>query len=87
MLKKKKSTVQSCTPPKTKGVGKMITMQQAMDYLSEKGVPCRSRATFYRILEDFGVQFVDINPNGKHKVRRFSTEELNKVLQANGLQE
>jgi hypothetical protein len=56
-----------------------------MDYLSDKGVPCKSRATFYRILEDFKVPYVNVNPKGKHEVRRFTVGGLDKVLKANGL--
>lgn len=64
---------------------KMLTMQQAMEYLSEKGVPCKSRATFYRILKDFGIQYVNMNPHGKNEIRRFRLEDLDKVLEAKGI--
>ena len=72
-------------PLKLKQNETMLNMQQAMDYLSDKGVPCKSRATFYRILKDFKVPYVNVNPQGKHQVRRFGMEGLNKVLKANGL--
>jgi hypothetical protein len=67
------------------GVERMLTMQEAMDYLSNKGVPCKSRATFYRIIKDFEVLYVNVNPHGKHEVRRFKPEDLRKVLEAKGL--
>lgn len=72
-------------PLKLKQNETMLNMEQAMDYLSDKGVPCKSRATFYRILKDFNVPYVNVNPCGKHEVRRFTSEGLNKVLKANGL--
>lgn len=84
MLRRKNKAVKSEEAPKR--ARKMITMQEAMKYLSDKGVPCKSRTTFYRILEDFNVPYVDINPNGKHAVRRFNKDDLDKVLQATGLQ-
>lgn len=64
---------------------RMLTMQEAMDYLSIKGLPCRSRITFYRILDDFNVKYINTNPRGKHEVRRFALEDLDKVLKAKGL--
>jgi len=80
-----KTDQENCKPLKLKQNEKMLNMQQAMDYLSDKGVPCRSRATFYRIIEDFKVDYVNVNPRGKHEVRRFTLEGLSKVLKANGL--
>jgi hypothetical protein len=83
MLVNKKPKVQ--TQANKPSADKMLTMQQAMDYLSDKGVPCKSRATFYRILHDFGVQYVNMNPYGKNEIRRFKVTDLNKVLEAKGL--
>lgn len=59
---------------------RMLTMQDAMQYLTERGIPCRSRSTFYRLLRDFRIEYVNINPNGKHEIRRFTITELDKVL-------
>lgn len=86
---KKQSHAGTATATLTKPISadKMLTMQEAMDYLSDKGVPCKSRATFYRIIEDFEVPYVNTNPKGRHEVRRFSQEALNKVLEAKGLQQ
>ena len=67
------------------GTERMLNMQEAMDYLSNKGVPCRSRATFYRILKDFLVEYVLMNPNGVNEIRRFPPESLEKILKAKGL--
>ena len=64
---------------------RMLTMQEAMEYLTDKGVPCKSRATFYRILRDFDVKHVDVNPNGKNAVRRFPPESLVEILVAKGI--
>ena len=68
------------TPSATVSEEERFTMQQAMDYLVKKGIPCRSRGTFYRILRDFDVKYVNSNPNGKHKTRRFSQAELDRVV-------
>jgi hypothetical protein len=65
---------------------KMLTMQQAMDYLSSKGFPCQSRNTFYRVLEDFNIPYTVINPEGKHKVRRFPQSGLANFLKSQGLE-
>lgn len=50
---------------------RMLTMQEAMDYLSDKGYPCRSRSTFYKMLENFDIPYTNINPGGTNEVRRF----------------
>lgn len=65
---------------------KLLTMKEAMDFLSSRGFPCRSRSTFYKILEHFDIPFVDMNPGGKHAVRRFSLAELEKFLRIQGLE-
>ena len=70
---------------KVSGTERMLTMQEAMEYLSNKGVPCKSRATFYRILTDFDVQYINVNPNGKNAVRRFPPESLNEILESKGI--
>jgi len=70
---------------KTVSTERMLTMQEAMDYLTDKGVPCKSRATFYRILKDFDIQHVNVNPNGKNAVRRFPPESLVEILEAKGI--
>ena len=64
---------------------RMLTMQEAMEYLTNKGVPCKSLATFYRILKDFDVQHVNVNPNSKNAVRRFPPESLTEILEAKGI--
>ena len=69
----------------TAGTERMLTMQEAMEYLSSRGVPCKSRATFYRILKDFNIQYVNINPHGTNEVRRFPPEALGKLLEAKGI--
>lgn len=65
---------------------KMLTMQEAMDYLSSRGFPCQSRNTFYRVLEDFDIPHVVVNPNGKHKIRRFPKKGLEAFLKSQGLE-
>lgn len=65
---------------------RLATMQEAMEYLSSKGIPCKSRDTFYRILRDFNVPFVNTNPNGKNAIRRFDWAELERVVTSKGLE-
>lgn len=65
---------------------KMLTMQQAMDFLTEKGFPCRSRSTFYKMLENFDIPYTNINPNGKHEIRRFPLSGLKRFLKSQGLE-
>jgi len=65
---------------------RMLTMQEAMDYLSSKGFPCKSRSTFYRVLDEFQIPFTDINPNGKHRIRRFPISGLQEFLAKQGLE-
>lgn len=64
---------------------RLVSMQEAMDYLSEKGLPCRSRSTFYRVIREFGIEYVDTNPNGKNEMRKFAKANLDHVLQQKGL--
>lgn len=65
---------------------RMLTMQEAMDFLSEKGFPCRSRSTFYKILKNFDIKHTDINPGGKNAVRRFPLSSLEEFLRSQGLE-
>lgn len=65
---------------------RMLTMREAMNFLTEKGFPCRSRSTFYKILENFNIQYTDINPGGKHAVRRFPLAGLEEFLRSQGLE-
>lgn len=58
----------------------LLTMSEAMEYLSNKGIPCRSRTKFYRIIKDFNIGYVNVNKSGKNEIRRFTKEELDKVL-------
>jgi hypothetical protein len=70
----------------TESLDKLLTMQQAMDYLSERGFPCKSRNTFYRIVEDFKIPYTVVNPNGKYEIKRFSRHELQVFLESQGLE-
>lgn len=65
---------------------RMLTMQETMDYLSERGIPCKSRSTFYRVVEQFNIPYTNVNPGGKHEIRRFSLTVLNKFLQSQGME-
>jgi len=65
---------------------RMLTMQEAMDYLTEKGFPCRSRSTFYKMLDNFELQYTNINPGGKNEVRRFPLSGINAFLKKQGLE-
>jgi len=65
---------------------RMLTMQEAMKYLSDKGFPCRSRSTFYRVLDDFEIKFIDLNPSGKNAIRRFPLSGLQEFLKSQGLE-
>lgn len=59
---------------------KLLTMQEAMEWLSERGYPCKSRSTFYRLLSEFHLQYTDVNPSGKNRIRRFPVEGLRKFI-------
>lgn len=63
-----------------------LTMQETMDYLSDKGFPCRSRSTFYRVIDDFKIPFIDTNPHGKHAIRRFPLSVIQDFLKTQGLE-
>lgn len=65
---------------------KALTMQEAMDYLSDRGFPCKSRSTFYRILKEFRIPYSNINPRGKHKIRRFQQQALDEFIQKQELE-
>lgn len=65
---------------------RMLTMQEAMEYLTEKGFPCRSRSTFYKILNNFDIKYTNINPGGKNEVRRFPLTGLEDFLRKQGLE-
>jgi hypothetical protein len=65
---------------------RMLTMQEAMDFLTDKGFPCRSRSTFYKILENFDIKYTNINPGGKNEVRRFPLAGLETFLKSQGLE-
>ena len=65
---------------------RMLTMQEAMDYLSARGFPCKSRSTFYRVLRDFKIPYTNINPHGKHEIRRFPLSGLEEFLRERGLE-
>lgn len=65
---------------------RMLTMQEAMEYLTKMGFPCRSRNTFYRMLEQFNIPYTNINPSGKNEVRRFPVEGINNFLKSQGLE-
>ena len=60
---------------------RLLTMQEAMEFLTERGYPCKSRSTFYRLLEDFNIPYTDVNPCGKNKIRRFPTSGLKKFIE------
>lgn len=65
---------------------RMLTMQEAMNYLSTRGFPCKSRSTFYRVLDEFEIPYTDVNPSGKHKIRRFPVSGLIDFLKGQGLE-
>lgn len=64
---------------------RLLSMQEAMDYLTDKGFPCRSRSTFYKILKSFDIPYTNINLGGKNEIRRFSLTGLEKFLRDQGL--
>lgn len=59
---------------------KLLTMQEAMEYLNQYGYPCKSRSTFYRLLEDFSIQYLNVNPCGKNRIRRFPVSGLKQFI-------
>lgn len=64
---------------------RLVSMREAMEYLDTKGIPCKCRSTFYRILDEFNIPYTDTNPNGKHRVRRFSVRSLQEFVKGKGL--
>lgn len=65
--------------------GRMLTMQEAMDYLNSRGIPCKNRSTFYRIIKDFNIPYININLSGINEVRRFPPEGLRIFLEDRGI--
>lgn len=72
--------------PHTPASERMLTMQEAMEYLSERNFPCKSRSTFYRILKEFSIPYTNVNPNGVHEIRRFPVTGLQHFLIEQGLE-
>jgi hypothetical protein len=62
---------------------RMLTMQEAMEYLAGYGIPCKSRKTFYKLLPK--IQYTNTNICGKNETRRFALPVLNKYLVAQGI--
>lgn len=60
-------------------------MQEAMEYLDSHGMACKDRETFYKRVKAFGINYIDLNPNGKNRVLTFTKEELDRVLKNAGL--
>ena len=59
---------------------KLLTMQQAMDYLTSYGISCKSRKTFYKLLDDFNIPYTNMNPSGAYEMRRFPLTGLKRFL-------
>lgn len=74
------------SPKISHAADRMLTMQEAMKYLSDKGVPCKSRNTFYRVLDEFNIPYTNMNPSGKHEIRRFPLSGLQEFLTSQGLE-
>jgi hypothetical protein len=73
-------------PPLEPVSDRLVSMREAMDYLNTKGVPCKCRSTFYRIIKEFNIPYTNTNPNGKHEVRRFNTRNLQQFVRDRGLE-
>ena len=58
----------------------IMTMPEAQDYLVSYGVPVRSRFTFYRYLEKYGIPYVNLTPWSRYANRRFRKSDLDKFL-------
>ena len=58
----------------------LLSMREAMEYIDSKGIPCKSRSTFYRLIHDFKIPYINTNPEGKHKMRVFPISGLNEFL-------
>jgi excisionase family DNA binding protein len=52
-----------------------LTMQEAMHYLK-----INSRSTFYRLLTQGKISYVNLNPTGDYEIRRFKKSMLDKYL-------
>lgn len=68
------------TEQQTKHYPDLMPMKMAMDYLVEHGVACRSRKSFYKLLENFRIPYVDLNPGGKKASRRFRKDDLDTFI-------
>lgn len=64
---------------------RLVSMQEAMAYLSEKGIPCKSRSSFYRLVQQFDIPYVNTNPTGLNEVRRFTKDNLEDFIRKQGL--
>jgi hypothetical protein len=62
----------------------LLTMAETMKYLADRNVPCSSRKSFYRLLEDYKIPYINTNPRGKHEIRRFKISDLEKFLKKYG---
>lgn len=58
----------------------LLSMQECMSYLTSKGIPCKTRKTFYRMIEDFNIPYINTNPHGKHEIRRFPLDRLEEII-------
>lgn len=82
---KHKATANAAQPKAPEQPDRLVSMSEAMEYLSEKGYPCKSRHTFYRVIKENSIPYVDTNPNGKNEMRRFTIIALDEFLRKQGL--
>lgn len=58
----------------------LMSMEEAMEFLSEHNIPCRSRRSFYKRLKDLKIPYTVLNPGGRKLTRRFRKSDLEKVI-------
>lgn len=58
-----------------------LTMEETQVYLNHFGFDVLSRKSFYKFMDYWKLDFVELNPGGKKSWRRFKREELQKFVQ------
>jgi excisionase family DNA binding protein len=54
---------------------RVMTMEEAMAYLR-----INSRSTFYKLLEEGKIKYVNLNRKGRYEIRRFTKDSLDAYL-------
>jgi hypothetical protein len=62
----------------------MMTSEQAQQYLVSFGLPVKSRASFYKFVEEHKIPYANLTPSSRKKTRRFRKEDLDAFLKRLG---